>query len=344
MKKYLLTFVLILGCALCVVGCDKTDKDYWTPVSTELTTFFASDEYQSPSEIQFGEKLTTLISSDFGQDYAELINVYIPLYKQTVFCAQKYAQVLAFTPSNKSVKLKSAFKEISSNLIDYKEQINSFKTSKNNYESYITFTDKNTALSDQKLTRLSNFKVDFLELITSAYNLSNSVYQAYTIGYHDFANYAVLDAESFTAEIIKDDQKLALNSVNMQLSNTAIKVLKLYVTKEQTSDYDDFWQISQTFYTAMQSQYGTELEVTDFATALKNFKTWKGVYDLFIQDSKHFENVIENIKVDVLKECKNDADKYAEKIGSSKAKSEALFFINYHNNVEYLYNYTITLI
>lgn len=355
MKKFILTLVLIVSCAFCFVGCDASNQDYWTPVSNSLTEFFASEAYQSPNSINFSDELDALIESAFGQDYAELTTTYIPLYNQSIFCSQKYAQVLAFTPSSKSANLKSAFGDISDDLEDYKAQILAFNTSKTNYESHLASTyskstenvvvlDSTKALSDFELTHLSKFKADFLSLIQTAYKLSQSVYGAYTKGYHNFVDYNTIDAENFTAEIIQDEQKLALNSTNLQLAGTQIKVLKLYVTKERTSDYNNFCNISKTFFEAMQSAYDTGLGTVDATQTLSKFKKWKGVYDLFIEDSQHFDQVIKDIKVDILKDCNNNAEEYAKEMEDPKAKSLALFYINYYNNAQILYDYTMSLV
>lgn len=352
MKKIILSLLLIICCGFCFAGCkENLPENYYTVTGQELATFFASEDFTKSLSYDFSAELEKLMAKDYAKNYAELKNIYAPLYDQTIFCAIKYANVFSkgTIPTNDSNKLKDYFRTINSDLEDFKKQVTLFNTSRANYESYITFADsEETAKSDIERIRLNQFKLDYLSLLNKAYNLSANIYFAYEEGYNSFINADETAPENFKPYLIEINLKLALNSSNLQLANSAIKTLQVYLNKEVDNEYDKLWKSSVNFFTdTVKVAYNmseSDFEAIDAGTMLNKLKVWKGVYDVFVSDAKTFNDIVSGLDLWALQDCNYDAKKYAEITKDSTNEGKVNFFLSYYKNIEKLNTYALNLI
>lgn len=352
MKKVILSFVLIMCCAFCFAGCDNSlSATYWEDTSKVLTEFFEGEEYQQLVNLEFCDNIIAISNANYGDDgaiskqYAELNDVYKQLFEQSVFSVQKYAKVFTVIPTNNNGDLKSSFKKVNSSFDSFKQEVQDFLIRKSNYEKNVQSSTEEFAKSQIELDRLNIFKFGYLDLINKAYELSLNVYQAYTIGYHNFYDYNNINLEELTAVSMDAERKLAIDSSNLQLVNSAIKVLNIYLKKEINNNYNNYWQISKTFYSNL-LKYVYENDINNMsAEEFKNkFTTWKNVYDDFCEDAEKFNNIVSEIKLDVLKECNFDALQYATITKEPLNQGKVNFFMNYYKNVEILYNHSLRLL
>lgn len=346
MKKIVASLLLIVGFAFCFAGCQETDNEYWKTTGMEISTFFESDEYTSSINSTFSQNLENLMTKEYAGEYVELKTIYAKLYEQTIFCSAKYVNVFErTTPTNNNKQLKNAFNTIISKFNDYKMEVVKFNTARNNYESYISFADKqDVALSDIEISRLNNFKLNYLSLLDKTYELSKEIFRAYELGYNSFVNTDEITAEELKP-LIEINLKLALNGTNLQLAHSTIKTLKVYLNKEVSNDYNTLWTNSIAFFNdTVKFVYENDMSGLNENNMLNKFKVWKGVYDAFLEDTKTFNEIVDGLQIDVLKKYDNDAKKYAEVTKNPLNESNANFFLNYHKNVKALYDYAVGLI
>lgn len=328
----------------CFTACGETlGENYWLDTSASLTQYFSSQEYKYIADISFSSNIKTIISSDYGEEFAELENVYAKLFTSSIFTAEKFATVLLVTPINTDNNFRKSILDVNDKLQDFQQAIKDFTRAKSVYEARIDFTDQESVASALEKSRLVKFKLDYLKVISSAYDLSNSLYTAYQVGYYNFSDYANIEASKFTQEEINANRKLALNGSNLQLVNSAIKVLNIYNTKEVYYSYNNYWQTSQKFFTDVVEKAYNSTSSTD-TNILKKFVTWKGVYDIFIEDTEKFNNIVSNLKIDILKQCNNNTLEYARQTGNPLDQTNANFFLNYYKNIQVLYTYTQALV
>lgn len=345
MKKFI-TLMLVLCCAFFVVGCgDNLSETYWEDTSKVLTEYFESEKFQQISNLTFNDNLNILIKSDYGSKYAELENVYKPLFNQTIFCSPKYAKVFLAVPVDNNKELKSKFIKINSNFEEFKKEIDEFLIHKTSYEINVDYTDETTATSSVEIKRLNNFKLDYLQLLKKAYNLSESIYNAYLTGYHNFYDYNNVSVEDITELTIDAERKLALNSANLQIANSAIKVLDIYLTKDYENNFDNYFNVSHDFFdSALKKVYENTTSEENLSNALSKLKTWKGVYDDFVKDSYVFEDVINNLDLNALKKCNYDSAEYAIFTKNPENEGKANFYLNYFKNVQIIYDFSLNLL
>lgn len=346
MKK-IITSVLMLVCFMfCFTACgDTLGEEYWIDTSNALTQYFNTPEYTQVADITFNSNIETIIKQDYGKEFAELKNVYAKLFTAGMFFAKNNAAVLTITPINTQNGFRNKIVEVNNNLETLKTKVLEFLEAKTVFEDRIDFTAESEVSKPIEKSRLVKFKMDYLDVIQSAYKLSLSLYDAYTLGYYTFSDFVNIDSASFSAEQAKINRTLAINGSNLQLVDSAIDVLKLNNAKEVYYDYNNYWQISQKFFDDVVVVYtSNQDQLTVDATLLNKFIVWKGVYDEFLLDSQRFENVVKDINFDILKRCNNDAETYANETKNPLDQSKAEFFLNYYKNVNVLYDYTKTLV
>ncbi len=352
MKKILLSFVLIVCCAFCFAGCDNSlSETYWADTSKTLTEYFESEEYQQVTNLSFCTNIVTISNANYGesgqisQQYAELIGVYQQLLEQSIFCLQKYARTFSVIPTNNNGELKDSIKKVNSSFETFKNEVKEFLVIKSNYELNVESDSEDFASKQIELDRLNKFKYAFLDLINKTYELSLNVYTAYTIGYHDFYDYTNINLEDLTNVTMDAERKLAINSSNLQLVNSAIKVLNLYLKNDINNNYNNYWEKSKKFYSEV-LKYIYENDITEISASefKSKFTTWKGVYDEFCEDAETFNKIVEEIKLDVLKESNYDALEYSKKTNNPSDQSKVNFFLNYYKNVEILYNNSLKML
>lgn len=354
MKKIIVSLLLIICCGLCFAGCKQTlPENYYKVYGELMTEYFSNEDFTNSLSVNFSSELESLMTKEYGTEYAELKNIYAPLYNQTIFCATKYALVFekGVIPANESEKLKDYFRNIKTCLESFEKEVNQFNINRSNYESYITFSDsENVAKSEIEKSRLKRFKLDYLNLLTKAYDLSENVFNAYNEGYNSLINF-----EDSTANIFKENSylieinlKLALNASNMQLTNSAIKTLSVYLNKDVSNEYDKLWNSSVDFFVNnVEKAYSmTEEDYAkiDADIIFNKLKSWNGVYSVFVEDAKTYNDIVSTIKLDILEKCNYDARKYAVETKDKTNESKVNFFMNYYKNIEQLNNYSIKLI
>lgn len=349
MKKFILSLLLIVCCMFCFSGCNNDlSGKYWEDTSKTLVEYFNSETFKSV--LSYSQNLNDLMEKEYGNAYLELKDVYNPLFEQTIYCSQKYANVFMVVPTNDNNNLKGKFKSINTNIQELKSEVLNFLTKKSNFESHINFQDEKTATSEIEKARLNKFKIEYLKLISKSYELSNNIYTAYTIGYGDFIDFNYTKSEDLTPSSIEFYTKLALNGSNLELVNSSINVLQVHINKEMDSDYAQFWQNSQKFFNdalkvAYEFNYAENFKDDASKTNIYNkFKVWKGVCNQFVEDAKTYNDIVKDIQIDILKKNNNDPKKYALALNDVTAESKANYYLNYYKNVELLYNYSVALI
>ena len=187
-----------------------------------------------------------------------------------------------------------------------------------------------------------------MSLLNKAYNLSANIYFAYEEGYNSFINADETAPENFKPYLIEINLKLALNSSNLQLANSAIKTLQVYLNKEVDNEYDKLWKSSVNFFTdTVKVAYNmseSDFEAIDAGTMLNKLKVWKGVYDVFVSDAKTFNDIVSGLDLWALQDCNYDAKKYAEITKDSTNEGKVNFFLSYYKNIEKLNTYALNLI
>lgn len=352
MKKIILSLLLIICCGFCFAGCkENLPENYYTITGEELTTFFASEDFTKSLSYDFSAELEKLMAKDYAKNYAELKNIYAPLYEQTIYCATKYANVFVkgTMPTNDSDKLKKYFRNINSDLESFKREVSLFNTNRANYESYINFADDEAkSKTEIEKARLNRFKQAYLSLLNKAYSLSENIFMAYNEGYNSFINVETTSSTNLEPYLIEINLKLALNGSNLQLANSAIKTLQVYLNKEVNNEYDKLWASSVNFFTdTVKVAYNMtedDFKAINADEMFNKFKVWKGVYDVFSSDAKTFNDIVSDIKLDVLKKYNYDTKKYAEVTNDKANEGKANFFLSYYKNIEKLNTYALNLI
>lgn len=354
MKKIIVSLLLILCCGLCFAGCKETlPENYYKVAGEQMEAYFTGEDFTKSINMNFSAELESLMSKEYGSEYAELKNIYAPLYEQTIFCATKYANVFVkgVIPANESEKLKDYFRNINKCLDSLKKEINQFNINRSNYESYITFSDNSTvAQSEIEKSRLKRFKLDYLSLLSKAYDLSENVFKAYNEGYNSMVNFEENSSNIFeeNSYLIEINLKLALNASNLQLTNSAIKTLRVYLNKDVDNEYDKLWNSSVDFFenNVKRAYSMTEDDFTklDAENIYNKLKSWSGVYNIFVEDAKTYNDIVSNIKLDILKKYGYNAKEYAIATKDKTNESKANFFMNYYKNIEQLNNYSLRLI
>ena len=346
MKKAIVSFLMILCFSLCFVGCNNSlSNEYWKDTSANLTEYFETQIFSDTLNPTFNDNLQEIMEADYGTEYAELASVYGSLFKQTIFCSQKYANVFMAVPTTENNKLQGAFKTININLENFKTEIDKFAISKANYLSHINFTDQNTAQSEIEKARLNKFKLDYLSLLQKAYELSNSIFNAYTIGYYNFLDLSQVEPNSLTAIQIDINLKIALNGSNLQIASSEINLLRVQIEKQTESGINKFWDSCKIFFQdAVVKVYDNDYSGADSTIVYNKLSAWQGVYAEFIEDVNKFDKIVNEIKLDVLAHYDNDAFAYSQATKQPADQSKATFFLNYYKNVELLNKYALNLI
>lgn len=344
MKKTITSLLLLVCCVFCFTACGGLlGEEFWLETSTALTDYFSTAEYKKVSKITFNSNIQTIAGQSYGAEFAELTELYDVLFDAGIFCAEKFAVVLTVTPVNKTGEFKAKIEKAYQNLGALKEQVTDFLAKKAVFENRIDFTDEESTVSAIEKSRLVKFKLEYIKLIESAYTLSFSLYDAYTSGYYNFSDFKSIDVANFSADEIEINRRLALNGSNLQLVDSAIRVLKIYNTKEIYNDYNDYWRVSKKFFNDV-VKYAYEHTLSTSSSLLNKFAVWKGVYDEFVQDAQLFSQIVDGLQLDVLKKHNNNPYQYAQATGNPQDESNANFFLNYYKNVDLLYDYTKQLV
>lgn len=338
MKKYLILIVLFVFCStLCFSACSDEKKDFWTQTSKDITSYITTIDKNDL--FNFGENVNEIIKNDVNGLYKELDEKYKEVYFASSFCIEQYSSVFTIEPYKKPKNLSKLFKDVNKKFLEFKSQIQIYQNKKTDYSNQVNYTSLTKAYEDIEVFRLTTIKNDIINLINSALNLSNSILKVYKAGYYDFVNFEEISDEAFTDQIKEANVKLALNTVNLELSTSVSKFLKIFNDNGIPTDYDKYWQSSIDFYNDVKDYYNKET-LSFKATLKQDFIIWKGIYESFNEDSKLFSNIIEGINFKLLKICNNDAVKYAEETNNPKDQQKVTYYLNFYDKINLFTEYS----
>ncbi len=334
MKKIILTLVLLLTFTFCLAGCDG--GNYWEITSANADEVFTSENFEDVFNIEFSSNLQTIMGQ--SSSYAELEDVLNPLFESAVYYSYMHYKDFLIVPQNKTSKFKNAIKQVDKNISKFKNDLSEFVDAKADYESYITFTSQEEATKDSELARLLLFKREYITVIESAYNLSESLFEARRAGYYDYSDYT--SQEALADE--RADCSLAVNASNLEITKIAIKITRAYNAKQMASEYENYWQTAQSFHNNVVKEFENN-SLTIASNAKEKLQVWQGVYNMFITECNTLNTVMKNIDVWQLAKCGNSASSYAQETGKEQDETMAAYYLNFYNNVELLKEYTLDI-
>jgi len=175
--------------------------------------------------------------------------------------------------------------------------------------------------------------------------LSESMFNAYTIGYNNFSTLDELeDVEDTVLQAnINQNIKLAVNSCNNQFTKLAHSILTFFNASKVADNYAQYYNTATTFYSTVAKDF-TESSQTNTQALLDKLVIWKGVYDEFMQEVQVFDQITKQIDFEILVRFDNDIDKYVEYTGNQQDRSKLNYFFDYVNNLQVLNDYTVALI
>ena len=337
MKKTILSLLLIVCSVFVFTACGNELGDkYWETVADSASEIFTSEDFDAVYNITYSGNLQSIISNDYGSDYAELTNVFKPLFTSAIALGYYHYNDFLMSPKNENKEFKKAIKVVKKELEEFKTALQVFNEKKLDYESNITFTSSDAATSDLELSRLLFFKRDYITVIESAYELSNSVFEARRFGYYDL----VVGEEELTLSQKNLAAAFAVSASNLQIVNTAIKIVRSYNAKNTASEYQNYWNAAKNYHDTVVVPYENE-EFAIAQNANRNFKNWLGVYELFLNDTEEFVRAIKEINVELLKKKGNDPEAYAAETGREEDKVFAEYFLNFYQKIATLKQYTL---
>lgn len=337
MKKVLLTIMMCVCCLFCFTACDNLSKEYWLDTQAKAQEIFTSEVFINVNDAVFCSNLNMVM--DLSADYAELKEVFAPLFTSSISYAYNQYNDLLISPKNNDDKFKNEIKKVNKNLINFEEALNDFSEKKAEYESYITFTSLEKAQQQIELGRLILFKREYLTIIESAFDLSESLFEARRVGYYDFSDYTDEDVE--LAEV-NADCSLAVNSTNLQIASLAIEVARAYNAKEVASSYENYWSVSNNFYETVVAQHKAGA-LTPAENAKDALAVWQEVYNMFLAEKENFLSVMNKINLKELIKCDNNAQSYAQSTQNSEDVSNVNYFLNFYKKIETLKTYTLNI-
>lgn len=338
MKKTILSLLLVVCSMFVFTACgNELGEKYWKATATSAGEVFGSEDFDAVYNITFSNNLQTIIDNDYGSDYAELINVFKPLFVSAIAHGYYHYADFSLSPQNEGNGFTKAIKTVRKELEEFKNALKVFNEKKIDYESNITFTSSEDANTDLELSRLLFFKREYITIIERAYEFSKSVFEARRIGYYDL----VVGEEELT-----NNENLAaafvVSASNLQIVNSAIKIVRSYNAKNTASEYQNYWNAVKNYHDNVVIPYESESFVIA-QNANQNFKTWLGVYELFLNDTEEFVRAIKEINVDLLKKKNNNPEEYAAETGREEDKIYADYFLNFYKKIAILQQYTLNI-
>lgn len=336
MKKIILTIAVVVCMMFCVTGCNGLGEKYWEASSICAGEVFASQNFTSTYNIDFCNNLDEISSKSYGDAYAELEVVFKPMFESAISYAKVYYGDFMVIPKNESGEFKSEIQKINESLKKFEEDLAEFLEKKQEYEAFITFSDEEKATSDVEINRLLLFKREYITIIESAFEVSENFFNARRYGYYDFLNYADKDVELID---VNADGELAVNATNLEITKTAIKILRAFNAKQMASEYEEYWQGAQSFYNKVVAKFASK-SLTMATNAKERLNVWKGVYNMFIEETQTFDFVLKKLDLETLSKCGYNAEEYANETGIIEDAVYADYFVNFYKNISLLEKYT----
>lgn len=337
MKKIIASIFVLLASVFCFSACDGLGEKYWELVSTNSATVFESENFDSVYNISFNQKLSYIMEQGYGEDYKEIKTVLSPMFESAIYYAYKHYNDFLIVPLNESGEFKNQIKDVYKKIDQFSSALQVFVTKKADYESNISFTSEQWATSDLNKSMLLKFKREYITIIESAYNLSESIFEARRLGYYDFSDYSSQEELSDASA----DCSLAVNASNLQITKTAIKITRAYNAKEIANKYENYWSLSQNFYKSVVKPFEEDL-LTASANIKENLAAWLNAYEMFKAECETLDEVIEKIDLKKLTNSVN-AEDYATKTGNEIDRVYAEYFLNFYQKVALLNEYTVSI-
>lgn len=336
MKKIILTLLVCLCAMFSFAGCDNLGENYWLNTQAKMQEVFGGENFSAALNPTYSDNLVFIMG--LSENYEEITTVFEPLFTSSISYAHSRYNDLLITPKNNNSNFKSKIKDVNKNLESFEKSLNEFAQKKAEFESYVTSSSLETANSNVQLDRLLLFKRDYISLIESAYNLSQSIFDARRVGYYDFSDYK---GEEELVDV-NSDCMLAVGASNLEINATTIKIVRAYNAKEVASEYEEYHTTTKNFYTNVVKKFD-ESQLTIKADAKQNLAVWKDVYEMFKQEKEHFLTILNKIDVGLLVQCGNNAQAYAQQTGNALDEVYATTFLNFYQKVEILKNYTLNI-
>jgi len=347
MKNKILSLLLIICCCFCFCGCSNQLKgEYWVDVSAKIAEVVESTKHQELIKFEYNAYMSAITQKEEVESkkaYSEVNYLYDTLLSASLFATNNYYNLFNLTPNHKTKKFNNKMSKVLKNLEAYEKALNNFEEQKREYLLHVDYTELTEAYDDAEIRRLTDFKENYSVLIKKAYNLSESVYEAYLEGYNNFDNFEnYANAENLSEDELMLDRKIALNGANLVLIKNSLNLLSLYeynvVDEQAVKSIGSFCHFYEEI---VKNNY--DKAISNATEIAQNLIVWKSVYDQFIQDSKKYNKILNKIDLVLLKDSNYDADSYAEKVNNVKSASEINYFLDFYKNVDVLYNYSLDI-
>lgn len=339
MKKIVLILAFILSVGVVFAGCDNNNEDFWSATTTNLQTLFESENYGLVKDITFNEQINTISQQGYGQLYKDLTEVYAVTFNASIFLAENYKSAFMLNPVNKTNRLRDKIKDINKNIDSLNNQISIFLTEKNRYEITVNSTEESIVQSLTEQSRLIDFKQHYLNLIEKAYNLSVSVNEAYSEGYYNIDSYTVSVSDE---QVNKSYAQLALNFVNLNQCNMAIKTLNFFNAKT-TSVNTNYVQTCINYFKNILTPYMQD-ELSLAENFNNKFVAWREVFYDFNSESVLVVDIMNNLNLITLQQSNMNAQDYAERTNNPEDKIKVQLFLDFYKSAEILKSYTTALV
>ena len=338
MKKILSSILIFVCFAMLFSGCsNELGEKYWIEIANITQEVMLGEDFEKVYNIEYSSNLNEIIDAEYGSDYAELKNVFDPLFASAISFAYNHFNDLMIA-SNINNDFKKSVYNLKDELNKFTDELKVFNQQKAKYEENITFKDEAKATSDIEKSRLLKFKRDYITLIEKAIELSQSVFEARRIGCYDFADYSQ-DGELANANV---DVSLAINATNIKIVDITINVVRAHNAKNIASSYSKFTNCANSYYKNFVVKYETNnLSLADDIKQKLNI--WQGAYDLFNSDAELFNQILSKLDVNKLNDCDYNAEQYAQSTNNKQDKQNAEYYNNFYVKLYYMMEYSLIL-
>lgn len=338
MKKYISFLLLLLIMPLCFAGCgDKLSETYWIDTSKAVEEYLTSDQFLSVKNIKFDPDLESVMIQDYGKHFMELSSVYAALFNSSISYANTYYLLFQNNPQVNNKAFKNKIVNVNKKLSKFKLDVDKFLKCKENYETFMDFTDKDRAESELEKVRLLQFKQEYLNLIQSAHALSLSMLNASRVGYYEFK------IEEESSEVLtQSNVRIAVYLTNAELLTTSIDMLEIYNYTDEYSEYEQHWNKAIGFYESVLQPYeNNSLTITSNSNLA--LTKWQTYYNSYLEDKELFDNIKEKMNFERLIELNHDATRYAEDTKKPGDKNKVEYLMNFPKISQGLISYTAGL-
>ena len=338
MKKIIASILLMFCCVLLISGCNKLEEKYWETTADAAQELFDGENYKQIVG-NYNSNLTLIMNAAYGESYNELTLVLDPLFKSTIYYAEHHFGDFRVIPKNDNSAFKKEIKKLNNSIAEFKESVDEYVQLKSEYLSHITSSSEEFANNTVELGRVLIFKRQYISLIEKAQELSTNLYNARKVGYYDFSDYANIDV---VLEDPASDVSLAIATTSLKINECALKIVRAYNVREMASEYQEYWQASQNFYNNTILKF-RENQTTLSENTKQKMHDWMGAYQLFCNDVKIFNDVIDKLNLKLLSNKEYDSEEYAKETQNAKDELHVEYYLEFHEKIEKLAQYANNL-